>query len=142
MAPLRSDHQPVENPVCNKSRFPSRSRTPVLAKGETGVGFAQATPADMGNTILRTAFACLVYATAGFLLYRARVFSDSVLLDSDLVVFALPAAVAFLAMFGILMNALPGSPFARRLAAALVAAVLVALSFLSYLSVAGNMYGT
>lgn len=64
----------------------------------------------MGSTILRTGFACLVYATIGFLLYRARVLSDSVLLDSDLLVFVLPAAAAFLAVFGILVNARPGRP--------------------------------
>jgi hypothetical protein len=96
----------------------------------------------MRKTVIRSGIACLVYAAAGFLLYRARVLSDSLLLDSDLLVFVLPAVAAFLAMFGILMNGLPGSPFAKRLAASLVAGVLVALSFLAYLSVAGNMYGT
>lgn len=96
----------------------------------------------MGSMILRIGFACLVYATIGFLLYRARVLSDSVLLDSDLLVFVLPTAAAFLALFGIMVNARPGHPFARWLLASLVAAVLVALSFLSYLSVAGNLYGT
>jgi hypothetical protein len=96
----------------------------------------------MGKTVIRSGITCLIYTVAGLLLYRARVFSDSVLLDSDLLVFVLPAGAAFLTIFGILMNALPGSPLAKTLAAGLVAGVLVALSFLAYLSVAGNMYGT
>lgn len=88
-------------------------------------------------TSLRIGLVCLLYAAIGLGLYRARVFSDSAIFDSDLFVFGMPALIAFFAVLRLLTTV--GFSY---VVATLLACGLVVLSFLAYMSLAGNLYGT
>jgi hypothetical protein len=90
-------------------------------------------------TSLRTALVCLLYAAVGFALYRARAVSDSAIFDSELVVFAVPAGIAFLWILRVLTNQRVGVSF---FGASLLAGGLVIVSFLAYLGLGVNLYGS
>ena len=86
----------------------------------------------------------VVYGIAGFLLYRARVIHHSVWLDSDLVVFFIPAVLAWLTN-GLLI----WSSFRRRILDRSPLGATVAISFaltlitaLVYCTIAFNTFGT
>ena len=86
----------------------------------------------------------VVYGIAGFLLYRARVIHHSFWLDSDLVVFFIPAVLAWLTN-GLLIWSL----FRRRILDRSPLGAIVAISFaltlitaLVYCTIAFNTFGT
>ncbi len=94
---------------------------------------------DSSMRFASPALICAGYACIGLLLYRQRVTTSSGWLSSDMVVFAAPAVIAVAAVWTSLKRrGHVSGPIVR----AFVAVTAIALSFLAYMFVAANLYGT
>jgi hypothetical protein len=84
------------------------------------------------------------YVTVGVLLYRQRVVSVAQVWDSDLLIFALPAAIAFVTLTKVLWptGALRASGRFPRARAIALAGLVTAVSMWVCLVIAFNLYGT
>ena len=102
----------------------------------------------IGVKLKKAAIAVIIAAAhglAGALVYRQRVLSDAALWNSDLLVFALPAVVAFIAFTLVFWPASdrgtsPGA--GSRVRAIAMAAVSTAVSAWAYCAIAFTRYGT
>lgn len=96
------------------------------------------------KAILSIGLVWLAYTVVGFLLYRERSLSTWTLLESDLVVFVLPAVCAFAALvFIVASGTRTAAPAVQRLMfAALVSSIAVAVGWCVYMLAALNRYGS
>ena len=83
----------------------------------------------------------VLYGAVGFLLYRGRCVSDWAFCESDLVIFALPFLLAFVANASILLFWLRPHSLARVAGLLSASFVLAALGWWAYMVCAVNTYG-